>query len=140
MSSTPSMISSLVMPLPFRVPRDYIVSSVSVPIDSAPSAVSIANCSVMPVEHSLPFKQNLLVTTPNAIHHVSQTGSKIVFECTESSGIVKACAATDNSSLLAVAGQHVTLLCDAAKPRERRHVLKRAGVRKKNQTVHDSRC
>lgn len=82
----------------------------------------------MPVEHTLPFERNLLITTPNAIYLRSQTSDKVVFECKSVDGIVSACAATDNSSLLAVADSQVVILHDTAQPREKKHKLNGGGV------------
>ncbi|KAF3035044.1 hypothetical protein E8E11_001029 [Didymella keratinophila] len=81
----------------------------------------------MPVEHSLSFDRNLLITTPNSIHLRTPAGDKTVFECESDDGIVNACAAPDNSSLLAIADSHGVLLHDAAQPRNRKHKLKGGG-------------
>lgn len=80
--------------------------------------------SVMPVEHNLPFERNMLITTPNAIHQRSRAGDMIVFQCESADGIVNARAATDNSSLLAVADSQVVVLHDIAQMREKKHMLK----------------
>ncbi|KAF3004352.1 hypothetical protein E8E13_009686 [Curvularia kusanoi] len=77
----------------------------------------------MPVEHSLPFHQNLLVTTPNTIYLFSRAGKRVLFECESAHGIVSARAAPDNSSLLAVASRQIVLLHDTKQPREEKHKL-----------------
>ncbi|KAF3033135.1 hypothetical protein E8E12_001616 [Didymella heteroderae] len=78
----------------------------------------------MPVEHTLPFNRNLLITTPKAIHLRAPTSNKTVFECESADGIVNASAAPDNSSLLAIADGHGVILLDTAHPRVRSHELK----------------
>ncbi|KAJ4333134.1 hypothetical protein N0V87_007863 [Didymella glomerata] len=81
----------------------------------------------MPVEHSLPFNRNLLITTPDSIHLRTPAGDKTVFECQSADGIVNACAAPNNSSLLAIADSHGVTLHDTAQPREKKHKLKGGG-------------
>lgn len=87
-----------------------------------------AHYSVMPVEHALPFDRNLLITTPKAIHLRTLAGDKTIFECESADGIVYACAAPGNSSLLAIADSHGVILHDTTQPRERKHKLKGASV------------
>lgn len=77
----------------------------------------------MPVEHNLPFERNLLITTPNTVHLRSQTGDRVVFQCESADGIAKAYAATDNSSVLAIADSQVVVLHDTTRPREKKHKL-----------------
>lgn len=82
----------------------------------------------MPVEHSLPFGRNLLITTSNSIHLRTSAGDKTIFECASADGIVNACAAPDNSSLLAIADSHGVLMHDTAQPRNKKHKLKDSSV------------
>jgi hypothetical protein len=82
----------------------------------------------MPIGHSLPFDRDLLITTPNSIHLRTPAGDKTVFECQSADGIVTACAAPDNSSLLAIADGHGVILHDTAHPRDKIHKLKGSSV------------
>ncbi|KAF1923371.1 uncharacterized protein M421DRAFT_406859, partial [Didymella exigua CBS 183.55] len=77
----------------------------------------------MPVEHSLPFNYNLLITTPNTVLLRTLQGDQTIFECESANGIVNARAATNNSSLLAIADRHVVILHNTARPREKKHRL-----------------
>lgn len=100
------------------------------PLRFAPTTVlHIAHYLVMLVEHSLPFQRDLLVTTPNAVYRYSHIGSQILFQCEDTAGIAMVRAATDNSGLLAIAGHHITLLHDAAHPRQRGHKFGRGEVK-----------
>lgn len=91
----------------------------------------------MPVEHSLPFGRNLLITTSNSIHLQTPTGDKTIFECASAGGIVNACAAPDNSSLLAIADSHGVLVHDTAQPRDEKHKLKDSSVSNKDPSMHE---
>jgi len=71
----------------------------------------------------LPADFNLFIATPRAIHVYTQLAQKPLFECA-TDGIVNARAATDNSSLLAVADSHLVILHDAARGTDREYRLK----------------
>jgi hypothetical protein len=82
----------------------------------------------MPSASRLPAQLNLLTTTPSAVHVCTQSGRKFLFQCA-TDGIVNARAATDNSSLLAVADSHLVILHDAARGTDRKYRLKSREVR-----------
>lgn len=82
----------------------------------------------MPVEHTLPFNRNLLITTPKTIHLQTSTGDKTIFECESADGIVNACAVPGNSSLVAIADSQGVILHDTTQPRAKKHRLKGGNV------------
>lgn len=82
----------------------------------------------MPVEHNLPFARSLFIATPNAIHWLSQTGGKLLFECESADGVVSTRASADDSGVLAVADSQVVILHDITREREKKHKLKGGDV------------
>jgi hypothetical protein len=130
------------MRMPLLLGHDQVLrTSQSVPEVIAPTHIQVRSDSmpepVMPVEHSLPFNRNLLITTPDSIHLRTPAGDKTVFECQSADGIVNACAAPNNSSLLAIADSHGVTLHDTAQPREKKHKLKGGGVSSKDHNSVD---
>jgi WD40 repeat protein len=77
----------------------------------------------------LPFEQSLLVATPNTIHHYSQRASQLLFECEATDRIVNAQPSKDNSSLLAVADNHIVILIDASRSKDRQYKLQSGAPR-----------
>lgn len=75
----------------------------------------------------LPPGLNLFIATAASIRAYGRSTSRTLFECV-TDGIVNARAARDNSSLIAVADNHVVLLHDAARGTDRNYWLKNGEV------------
>lgn len=82
----------------------------------------------MPIDQTLPFERSLFITTPNAIHLRSRTGSKLLFACKSADGIATARAPADDSSVLAVADSQVIILYDTTREQRTKHKLRGGDV------------
>lgn len=71
---------------------------------------------------------NLFIATTNAIHIHSRVTKQLLFECAAPDGILNARAAKDNSPLLAVADNHLVILYDAKRGRDRQYKLRSCDV------------
>lgn len=77
-----------------------------------------------------PPHHNLFIATPSFIHLYSQSPptKRLLFECEIPDGISSARAAKDNSCLIAVADNHVVILYDAERGRDKKYRLKSGDV------------
>lgn len=84
----------------------------------------------------LPADFHLFISTPGAVHSYHGAASELLFECA-TDGIVNACAAKDNSSLLAVADSRLVILHDATRGADRKYRLKSGEVSGDSASISD---
>jgi hypothetical protein len=84
----------------------------------------------LPTTSVPPFlsQHSLLIATPSAIILHSHNTNETLLECATADGLVHARASRSNSALIAVASDHVVLLCDAASIRNRKCKLSTGNV------------
>ncbi|KAF2658534.1 WD40 repeat-like protein [Lophiostoma macrostomum CBS 122681] len=71
-----------------------------------------------------PSQRNLFVATQSNIQFHTTYARSLLFECDSPDGILNARVAKDNSSLLAVADDHVVVLYDAEHGKDRKYTLR----------------
>ena len=73
-------------------------------------------------------QRNLFVVTPSNIQFRTQYTTSTLFESDAPHGILNARAAKDNSSVLAIADDHLVLLYDSDRSGDKRYRLKSGDV------------